>query len=189
MSKHYLCFQVLSVCSLILALIYTLVFLTQDMNIQIVVLQGLYWSLDRTSGNVRLISYLLIALANTLLAFGFHQQLKSKMSTRWIEYVLLFSISGVILGLLIQYAYVCCDSPVIFYFGFPLSWLRGVTNSWNFLPAAPISYLIQNYSDFKWNITLWNLFVSFSFWFNIGFILFAIRNLQWGSDSIKKCVK
>ena len=178
MTKRYLFIAVLLAANLILALIYTLVYFTHRANILIVVFQSLYWSLDRVAGIVRAIVYLLVASVTTTLAFGFHRHFEKKLNTRWLVYILLFSTGGVLLGLLVHYADVCCDSPVIFYFGFPLSWMRGVTNSWNLLPTSPTIYLIQNFGAFKWNLVLWNLFASLLFWFNAGFILFAIRNLR-----------
>lgn len=186
MSKQYFCVAILSVVSLILALIYLLAYMTQTVNVQVVVIQSFYRILDHVAGIGRVIACLLVAFVTAVLAIVFNRELGYQLSTRSLGYIFLFTTGGVILGLLVYYAYVCCDSPVIFYFGFPLSWMRGVTNSWNFLPSPSAIYIIQNLSDFRWNLVIWNFFASFLFWFNAGFILFAIQKLRWSFVTAKK---
>jgi hypothetical protein len=179
MPKRYILVITLSLIGLLLALIGMLVYFTQAMGVQIIIFQSLYWNLDRVGGIGRIIVYFLVAFAASMYAIFHYRELSDKLNTRWLGYMILFSVAGLLLGLVVFYANVCCDSPVIFHFGFPLSWIYGITSSWHSLPSSTNSYLIRNFSNFKWNMDPRNLFENLIFWFNVSFLFFAIRKPKW----------
>ena len=178
MQKPYVLVIAMLLTGLILAFVGMLVYLTQAANVQVIAFQGLYWISDRVWGIGRAILYLFVTVVASAIAIIHFRELGSKLNSRWIGGILLFSTCGLLFGLVVHYANACCDSPVIFYFGFPLSWMRGVTSSWHFLPNSGMNYLIQNFADLKWLVIPWNLFANFVFWFNLGFMFFAIKKLK-----------
>jgi len=176
MPKRYILVVFLMLMGLFVALVNILVHLTQVANIQVIFFQSLYWISDQVWGLGRAIIILLVATAASAIAIVYYRELNNKLNTKWFGGILLFSIFGLILGLIVHYAYACCDTPIIFYLGFPLSWMRGVTSFWRSLPTSASSYLIHYFRLLSWHLVLWHLFADFLFWFDIGFILFAIRN-------------
>ena len=176
MPKRYLMIMAILLIGLIVALVNMLVHLTQTASVQVVFFQSLYMISDRVWGIGRAVVSLFVAIVASAIAIVFCRELNSKLNSRWVGGILLVSICGLLLGLIVHYAYACCDTPIIYYLGFPVSWLRGVTSSWRSLPTSAISYLIQNLNTMKWHILIWHLLVNVLFWFNVGFILFAMGN-------------
>jgi hypothetical protein len=169
---------VLLLSGLILALTSLLVHLTQAVNIQVIAFQGLYLISDRVWGIGRASIYVFVTAIASAIAIIYYRELSSQMNSRRFGGIFLFSICCLFFGVFVHYAKACCDSPVIFYFGFPLSWLRGVTSSWHLLPDSGINYLIQNFNDLNWQVIPWNFFANFVFWLNLGFMFFAVRKLK-----------
>lgn len=127
----------------------------------------------------RVVVYFLVTSAASVFAISRHRELRGRLNTRWLSCMILFSVSGLLLGMVVFYASACCDTPIVFNFGFPLSWINGITSSWHSLPSSTNDYLIKNFSNFKWNMVPWNLVANVVFWFNVSFLLFAIRKPNW----------
>lgn len=182
MPRGYILFIAISLIGVLFALLGLLVYFSQAVGIQIINLQSFYWNLDRVWGIERVVVYFLVAFAASMFAIFRHRELRGRLNTRWLNYMILFSVSGLLLGLVVFYASACCDSPIVFYFGFPLSWIHGITSSWHSLPSSTNDYLIKNFSNFKWNMVPWNLIANVIFWFNVSLLLLANRKPNLNLD-------
>jgi hypothetical protein len=172
--KPYISVIVLLLAGLIFAFAGMLVQLTEAANIQVIAFRDLYSISDQVWGIWRAFIYLLVTAVASVIAIKYYRELSGQLNSRRIGGIFLFSICGLFFGLVVHYAKACCDSPVIFYFGFPLNWVRGITRSWHYLPNSAINYLIQNFYDLNWRIVPWNFFANVIFWLNLGFIFFVI---------------
>jgi hypothetical protein len=166
----------LVVFGLFLAAVTLFAYLTQAANIQIIPLQSLYETLDRVWGIGRAVVFLFVALIASIVAFFYRRELAG-LSPRWLGGMFLFSTIGMVLGLLVHYEYACCDTPWIYYFGFPFSWAYGFAYSLDYQPISRLSnYLNQILSQLEWHMLPWNLFVNYLFWVALGFVIFSIAS-------------
>lgn len=178
MPKLYTLVFLLLFIGFIFALLSAFVYLTRAANIQSVIFQNFYWSSDRAVGIGGVLVYLFVTFVSGTIAMILHRKLSSEMNIRWLGGVLLISLCGLLIGLVIHHVDACCDTPVIYYFGFPLSFVRGVTSSWHSLPYSETIYLVRNFENLRWLLAPWNFIINFVFWFNVGFILFSISKLK-----------
>jgi hypothetical protein len=165
-----------SIASLLLALLILVAYLTQANNIQIIALQRFYWTLNRTWGLTRATINLLVSLAT----IGMSASPLKRLGVPKVRTCLVMAVCGLIIGLAIYSAETCCDNPVVFYFGFPFSWLRGVTNALHYLPTSSINYLLQHFDEVHWSVQSLGMFVDFLFWINVSSLFVIVSGLRGG---------
>jgi hypothetical protein len=160
-----------SIISVFMVFIVILAYSTQSAGIQLIAIQKIYWSLDTSWAITRIIAMVLITVVGIIILFRSKSILKLSM-----KICLLMVLIGLILGLSIIYGYSCCDMPVSFLMGFPLSWLRGVSDVQNHLSSPVFQYLSRNIFNIKWSVDYFCFIVDIIFWYNAGIIVYLIIN-------------
>jgi hypothetical protein len=157
---------------LFMTLIVLLVWITQTNNSQLLILQNLYNTLDKSGLGIRTIIMLLISVSALLATFRFRKITNSNLGAKW---GIITAVLGLIVGLLIFYAHSCCESLVEYNLGFPLSWLRAISKESNRLPLPEFQYLIQNLGNmYQWYIDVFSLLLDLFLWYCAGFTLYEI---------------
>jgi len=166
----------LSILSFLLAIVIFIIALTEKSFIQIIVLQPLYSILDKTLLLFRSLIFLVFSLAG-IVVLSRKTQTHKKLTHlgRFVTITLL----GLLASLIIFYAFSCCDSPVIFFMGFPFSWFRGLTQAQHYLPLPAFQYLIINYSKIDWGIDAFSLITNMFFWHNVFLLLDVLQQQNW----------
>ncbi len=167
---------ILPLIGLMFTFILMLVYITQA---QIISFLDLYSTMDLEWVNERVAMYLSVSLISFITAVHYSRKFRDGFNAKCIVWVLLALITGMLLGLAVYYASSCCDTPVVFHFGFPFSYLLGITGAQHYLPTTETRYLIQNIKNFSWLVIYWNLLTNIIFWCNVGFFLYLIRKTGW----------
>jgi len=172
---HWLNF-LLSIISLVFAFIILIIPITKTYNAQVIFLQSLYSNLDKSWLFLRSLVFFLFSIAGISVVARNAQILKIK---RLLRYFIVFCVLGLPIGLVIFYGYSCCDSPVVFFMGFPFSWLRGITPAQHYLPLPAYHYLIVNLSQIDWGVEVISLIADIFFWYNISLLVFISKQKSW----------
>ncbi len=138
----------LTIICLGLAVLVLIIPLTEMKNIQVVALQPLTFALEKSWMLVRSLIFLLISGVGFLGMVRIHRSTKAIDPIRYV----VFTVISLIVTLAVFYGYSCCDSPVVFYMGFPFSWLRGITPAQHYLPLPSFEYLTANVLHIDWEI-------------------------------------
>lgn len=152
-------------------MILAIISLTQSAGMQLTVIQSMYWSIDKSWLMIRIAAQLFAALAGFIILIFFRRRIASNKSLR---YGMGFSVFGLVIGLVVFYGYSCCNTPILFLFGFPFSWLRGLSSQFYQLPIPIASYLFLNITKIKWYLDIFSLLLDFLFWYSIGILYFLI---------------
>jgi hypothetical protein len=169
MSKYFWINILIFGVTVLLSFIAILAFITQAFNFDLVSIQWLYGVLDRTWGMIRAIIMLLISLGGFLILIYYKRK---KVEGKSLTLGLIIAFVGLVLGLLVFYDRSCCDTPIVFYLGFPLSWLRGMTNSTNSLQLPIAPFLFQNLRQIIWYIDTFSLIMDILLGYVVGVIVF-----------------
>jgi hypothetical protein len=181
----------LAALSILAALIVLVAYATQAANIQIIVLQPVYWVLDAEWGAVRTLLLLLAAgSATAVLILRSRVRAGADSTPIFVAGRAALKMAGaiaggLILGMLVFYTHTCCDNPAVYYLGFPLSWLRGVAPDWHVLPLPVVPYLFQNLARIGWFVDGFSLLVDILFWVNVAFLISAIQRRIWIPQALK----
>ncbi len=176
MSKlHWINF-IVSIISLGLAFVIMIISLTETSGIQIIMLQPLYSILDRSLLLFRSLVFFIFSLAGIIVLSRNAQNLKFNGIPRYFVVIILL---GLITSLAIFYGISCCDSPVVFFMGFPFSWLRGITQAQHYLPLPAFQYLIMNFVQIDWNIDAFSLVTNMLFWYNVSLLVVVSKQQNW----------
>jgi hypothetical protein len=178
MTKPNILAIVLSLIGLIVSLIGIPVYFTQPITIRIIGLRDFYSNADRYWRSERFVLYLLVSFISCITALRHSRKYNVNLNAKYLGWIMLTLVLGLFLGLVVHYASSCCDTPVVFHFGFPFSWLLGVTGAQHYLPTIETCYLVQNIKSFRWLVIYWNFFANIFFWFNIGFLFLFIREIR-----------
>lgn len=160
-----------SIINLVFLLLILIAYATQFAGIQLIAIQRIYWSLDTLLifPRILFLSFFLVAGAAILFLYR-----TKPILGKSFKFGILAIIIGLILGLSIFCGYSCCDTPVTFLLGFPLSWLRGISEAQNRLSSSIPQYLFLNIFTINWYVDIVCLFIDILFWYNIGIICFCI---------------
>lgn len=179
--KHY-SIVLWSSVSILLALLILVLNLTQASNIQIIPLQRLYWTLDKSGGMGRSITNISVILVASVCAIYSSRKINIIQNIREFGFLLFLSVLGLTLGLAYHYAYACCESPVLIYLGFPFSWLQGVTRSGHQLTSPVFEYLFTQSDQITWKVILWGWIKDVIFWLNVGLLFLSFFKLNRTSN-------
>lgn len=163
--------SILSIVCLGLAILVLIIPLTEMSNIQVPALKPLYSTLDKSWLLVRSLFFLIVSITGFLWLFRSRRSTKAIGTIRYLS----FTIIGSIVSLAVFYGYSCCDSPVVFYMGFPFSWLRGITPAQHYLPLPAFEYLTANVLHIDWEIKLVGLVLDILFWYNIILLMTVLK--------------
>jgi hypothetical protein len=145
--------------------------LTEMKNIQVPALQPLYFALDKSWLLFRSLFFLIISIFGFLCLFRTHRSTQTIGTIRYLSFMFI----GLIVSLAVFYGYSCCDSPVVFYMGFPFSWLRGITPAQHYLSLPAFEYLTANVLHIDWEIKLVSLVLDILFLYNIIFLMTVLK--------------
>ncbi len=85
----------------------------------------------------------------------------------------LIVLGGMLLGLLANDTFRCCENPFFYRLGYPLGWIEGNTMLMRLdLPAG--AYLLKNFTRIAWSLSAFGLFVDLIFWCNLSLVLHAL---------------
>jgi hypothetical protein len=153
------------------ALILVIVSLTKSAGVQLIVIQSIYWPIDKSWLMIRIAAQLFAALAGFIILIFFRGRIASNKS---LLYGMSFSVIGLAIGLVVFYGYSCCDTPISFLLGFPFSWLRGLSSIYYQLHIPVTSYILRNITQIKWYLDIFSLLLDLLFWYSIGILYFLI---------------
>jgi hypothetical protein len=163
---------VIVLLSIITSLVTLFVWITQSYNFRLSILHDLYNTLDNSGIGMRAILLFMISLGSGFAIFRFRNYANSSRSGMW---GIISAVIGLFISLLVFYAFSCCESPVAFNFGFPLSWLHAISKESNRLPVPEFQYLIQNLGYMvQWHIDVYSLWVDLFFWYCAGFTFYVL---------------
>lgn len=177
----------LSIASILAALLVLLAYITQSVGIQIIFIQPVYWILDRNWGAIRTSFLLLVSFGGCAILLldsrtrKWNRQEDGSQEANLRHWAAMrFGIFGLglIAGLLVFYGHSCCDNPVSIYMGFPLSWLRGTTPAQHYLPIPLVPYLLQNLAQIQWYLDGFSLMVDSLFWLNVGVCFSILKRIN-----------
>lgn len=160
------------ILSLGLAFVILITSLTEINNVQVVMLQPLYSILDKSWLLFRSMVFFLFSIAAIIVLSRSAQALRINDS---IRYFVIIVVLGLLAGLLIFYGFSCCDSPVVFFMGFPFSWLRGITSAQHYLPLPAFQYFMMNFSQFNWDIDVFSFITNILFWYNVSLLVVILK--------------
>jgi len=139
-------------------------------------LQPLYSILDKSWLLFRSLVFFIFSLAGIVVLSRNAQNLKFNGIPRYGVVIILL---GLISGLAIFYGFSCCDSPVVFFMGFPFSWLRGITQAQHYLPLPSVQYLMMNFFQIAWDIDAFSLVTNILFWYNVSLLVVVSKQQNW----------
>lgn len=159
---------IIPVISLGIACIILIVPITARNGYQIIMLQPLHSILDKSWLLIRSLVFFLFSIASVIALSRSTQKLKINGS---LWYFVGIIVLGLLASLIIFYGFSCCDSPVVFFMGFPFSWLRGITQAQHYLPLPAFQYLIMNFLQIDWNIDGFSLVANILFWYDLSLLV------------------
>ncbi len=167
---------IVSIISLGLAFLILIVPITETSGAQVIVLQPLYSILDKSWLLFRSLVFFAFSTAGTISLARNAQTLKIN---RTLRYFVVIIVLGLIASLVIFYGFSCCDSPVVFFMGFPFSWLRGITQAQHYLPLPAFQYLVMNFLHIDWDIDVISLIANIFFWYNVTLLVVTSKQQSW----------
>ncbi|MEN4013809.1 MAG: hypothetical protein ROW48_17365 [Bellilinea sp.] len=167
---------VVPIISLGLAFIMLLIPITETNSAQVIMLQPLYSILDKSWLLFRSLVFFLFSIAAIIVLSRNAQTLRINGTLR---YFVVIGVPGLLASLVIFYGFSCCDSPVVFFMGFPFSWLRGITPAQHYLPLPAFQYLMMNFSQFNWDIEAFSLITNILFWHNVSLLVVISKQQGW----------
>jgi len=165
-----------SIVSLGIALVISIVALTGRNNMQIILLQPYYASLDKSGLLVRALVFVLASTAGIILLSRTTIKLELPGTLRIFAVI---TAAGLIAGLGVFYGFSCCDTPVVFWMGFPFSWLRGITPAQHYLLLPVFQYLLTHLPQIHWNVDAFSLIASALFWYDVALLVIVSRQIGW----------
>ena len=165
-----------SIISLGLAFLILIIPITETNGAQVILLQPLYSILDKSWLLFRSLVFCVFSIAGISVLARNAQTLKLN---RTLRYFVVIIVLGLIISLVIFYGFSCCDSPVVFFMGFPFSWLRGITQAQHYLPLPAFQYLIMNFSQIDWDIDVISLIANIFFWYNVSLLVVISKQQSW----------
>lgn len=167
--------HIVSIICLGLALLILVIPITEMHNIQITVLLVLYFALDKSYLLIRALFFFLASIIVCIMVFRSPETfIGEKKLKRFVTTIVI----GLLVGLIIFYGASCCDTPVIFFMGFPFSWLRGVAPVFHYLPEPPLHYLLSNIFGIHWYVDAYSLIIDVLFWSNFYLLAFAFNKVK-----------
>jgi len=157
-----------SMISLGLACLILIIPITEINGIQVIILQPLYHILDKSWLLFRSLVFFVFSIVGIVVLSRNAQTWKIN---RALKYFVAVMALGLIASLIVFYGFSCCESPVIFYMGFPFSWLRGITHAQYYLPLPAFQYLIMNFLHIDWYIDTFSLVTNILFWYDISLLV------------------
>lgn len=176
MSKLWWINFIVSIISLGLAFLILIIPITERNGIQVIILQPLYSILDKSWLLFRSLVFFLFSIAGIIVLSRNAQTLKIN---RTLRYFVAIIVLGLIASLIIFYGFSCCDSPVVFFMGFPFSWLRGITQAQHYLPLPAFQYLIMNFLQIDWDIDAFSFITNILFWYDISLLVVISKQQSW----------
>ena len=158
------------VFSAVILLIASICAYTQSKNVEINLFEPIYWSLDVQWIPARNITI----FVGFILSISLIVQFQKNIGFREIEVGFISSLIGLASGLIVFYGHSCCDTPVSISFGFPTSWVFGITNEDHYLSSPVATYLWNNFWSIHWGISFFNLLLDSVFWFCMGVSIYLI---------------
>jgi hypothetical protein len=141
------------------------------------VFYSLYPSLDTMWALPRWLAFLIVILLCVWRVFRFPEQRK----LNWIG-APAFVLLGLLVSLVVVYGESCCDTPVNILAGFPLSWLHGITQAQNRLPAPLMDDLPGHLGTIHWYLDGWGLLADILVWFSLYLAVnFSVHEARWVS--------
>jgi len=159
------------ILNLILSLVSLFLWFTQSYGFRLYILQDLYNSIDKSGIGIRSILLLLIAIGSVFILFRFR---KIENISKGMIWGMISVVIGLFIGLVVFYAFSCCESLITFNLGFPLSWLHAVTKESSWLSLPEFQYLIQNLGNMHhWYIDGFSLLADLFFWYIVGLAIYV----------------
>jgi hypothetical protein len=164
---------IVPIISLGVAFVILIIPITETSGAQVIMLQPLYSILDKSWLLFRSLIFFVFSIAGIIVLSRNAQILKIINGT--LRYFLVIIVLGLTTSLLFFYGFSCCDSPVVFFMGFPFSWLRGITQTQHYLPLPAFQYLITNFFQIDWAIDSFSLITDILFWYTVSLLVILLK--------------
>lgn len=125
---------------------------------------------------LRSLGNLLLAIIFAIITFSTRHNKTNQFNLANLIILLLFTIAGMLLGLVFFYVSFCCLSPPTYYLGFPFAWLHGeATGNTIAVLKSKAGYLKGYFFHTPWHIYTWAFIANLNFWFIAGTLLVRLR--------------